>query len=132
MRRFVLFIAADGALLPVVCVVLFLHKGVIGGVAFIGTACGLTRVPMLISARCPSRTVIVSTQTAVFLSADRALMPMLIIVTGVSRIVAMRFYQPQFVVLIINDQSVHVRRKAAAYIATDRSRYVNALSAAGY
>lgn len=72
MRRYVLFIAADGALLPMVCAVLFLHKGVIGGVAFIGTARGLTRVPMLISARCPSRTVIVSTQTAVFLSADGA------------------------------------------------------------
>ena len=47
MCRYVLFVAAYGALLPMVCAVLFLHKGVIGGVAFIGTARSLTRVPML-------------------------------------------------------------------------------------
>ena len=57
MRRYVLFIAADGALLPMVCAVLFLHKGVVDFCVCGGTI--ITLMPMLSRVIFPSRAVAV-------------------------------------------------------------------------
>ena len=150
MRRFGTLIAANGAYLPMVCVVRFLLKIVTFSSVFLGAARSQASVIMLLIVVCPLRAEIVRSLIAVFLSADGAsrlcltscraaavcrfvlfsaangtLVVMACVVRRPIFTIAMRFRKLHCFVLINDCLRFFVRSKAAAYIGGDITGYGN-------